>query len=732
MVSANDFLDELHTPRPELIDALIQHESGGNNNAVSNKGARGLAQVMPATARDPGYGVKPLSSGKPEEQRRFATDYLGAMLKKYGGNEKLALAAYNAGPGAVDAHGDIPPFPETQNYVKKILSSLNPISDANASEVPYQAKKQSAAEFLDAEDVPTQKKQSASDFLGDEGIPKKEPYINQVAGAIAAAPILAGLGIKQRLGGELTPADLEKKRYYEDQVKQSPIAGLVGNVGMMAPTAFIPGANTIAGAGVVGGLQGLIQPTDKGESALKNTAIGAAGGAGGAKILNSLGGALASRLWKQSAAAKIANDQNAQTIEALKGGRDLGMKIPGSAVNNSPLNKLLESIGGKDAVRQDVQIANQKSSNIAIPEDLGLPAGTPISTDTLDAIRAYEGRHYRAIAELKRPNTLSNGYGEGNKLEPHQTINYRADNRPTSFVNQEMQPTNLVKATPINNGQTYADLKGAPTQLVEAPNNGQSYINTPTNGTSKNITRSINGAPNTPAQDLEALKRAREDAQGYHESAKMPQTSGGLSRSELLQKARESDALAAHLEDKLTAAAEAAGKPELMANLKNARETIAKTRTIQDALNKGNGEISLADIGARLDVEKPLTGNMKTLAKFQQTFSPYVREASLVPTPGVSKIAPLAAATLGMGGHEAGGAVGGFLAGGLPLIGEPVRKLILSGAYQKWAANVPIQSASKSLKSMTRLINSQGIKGMTPALSGKLANMILNDHKKQD
>jgi len=124
-------------PRPELVDALIQQESGGNNAAVSPKGARGLAQVMPKTARDPGFGVKPLADNSPQEQRRFATDYLGAMLKKYNGDERLALAAYNAGPRAVDAHKGIPPFPETKNYVSQILGALNPISSASADETPY-------------------------------------------------------------------------------------------------------------------------------------------------------------------------------------------------------------------------------------------------------------------------------------------------------------------------------------------------------------------------------------------------------------------------------------------------------------------------------------------------------------------------------------------------------------------------------------------------------------------
>lgn len=122
--------------RPELLNALIQAESGWNPNAVSNKGAQGLAQVMPATARDPGFGVTPLRSNNYGEQLRFANDYLGALLDKFNGNEALAVAAYNAGPGAVSKHGGIPPFKETINYVGKIGSMLNPIGEAQAETKP--------------------------------------------------------------------------------------------------------------------------------------------------------------------------------------------------------------------------------------------------------------------------------------------------------------------------------------------------------------------------------------------------------------------------------------------------------------------------------------------------------------------------------------------------------------------------------------------------------------------
>lgn len=85
-----------------LLPHLIQQESGGDPNAVSPKGAQGLTQVMPATGRDPGFGVSPLRDGSPQENVRFGRDYLTAMLKRYPGRPDLALAAYNAGPGVAD------------------------------------------------------------------------------------------------------------------------------------------------------------------------------------------------------------------------------------------------------------------------------------------------------------------------------------------------------------------------------------------------------------------------------------------------------------------------------------------------------------------------------------------------------------------------------------------------------------------------------------------------------
>lgn len=105
---------------PALVKAVISVESGYNPKAVSPKGARGLMQLMPAVARDLGVS----DPFNPEENIRGGVELLREHLENYNWDYRKALAAYNAGPGAVErAGGNVPDYPETQEYVKKVINA---------------------------------------------------------------------------------------------------------------------------------------------------------------------------------------------------------------------------------------------------------------------------------------------------------------------------------------------------------------------------------------------------------------------------------------------------------------------------------------------------------------------------------------------------------------------------------------------------------------------------------
>jgi soluble lytic murein transglycosylase-like protein len=103
---------------PRLVRALIQAESGYNVKAVSNKGAIGLMQLMPDTASE----LNIRNPYDPDQNIRGGTMYLRQMIDHFAGKVELAIAAYNAGPGAVEKHRGIPPFAETRDYVRRVLA----------------------------------------------------------------------------------------------------------------------------------------------------------------------------------------------------------------------------------------------------------------------------------------------------------------------------------------------------------------------------------------------------------------------------------------------------------------------------------------------------------------------------------------------------------------------------------------------------------------------------------
>ena len=113
---------------PALLKGLVQQESGFDPNARSGAGAVGLTQLMPGTAA--ALGVTDPTD--PAQSLQGGARYLREQLDRFGGDERLALAAYNAGPGAVSKYGGIPPYAETQGYVNKVLANAASYRGATA------------------------------------------------------------------------------------------------------------------------------------------------------------------------------------------------------------------------------------------------------------------------------------------------------------------------------------------------------------------------------------------------------------------------------------------------------------------------------------------------------------------------------------------------------------------------------------------------------------------------
>lgn len=179
------------------------------------------------------------------------------------------------------------------------------------------------------------------------------------------------------------------------------------------------------------------------------------------------------------------------------------------------------------------------------------------------------------------------------------------------------------------------------------------------------------------AAELEALQLARQ------ESKLQWKAYGRNADPSAFKAAQAADAQVAAAQTNLETIASQAGQPGLVEAMKNARVQLARNHEVQRALNAGTGSVDAASIGRSLDRGAPLSGELETIARFQQAFSPYARESSAVPTPGVSKVAALSSALMGGAGGAAAGPAG-VAAGALPFVVPPAaRSLALSQPYQQ-------------------------------------------------
>jgi hypothetical protein len=265
----------------DLANKVEWQESRGNQNAVSPKGAFGVMQLMPDTAKDPGFGVQPLNpnADNPEEEnRRVGRDYLDAMLKRYGGDKEAALVAYNWGPVKADkwvSGGKTGKLPaETQGYVKNILGSQEPMRLGP----PETKKRYSTQELFGAKPAPAEEAAPpapAGDFSLDNQMPLPQPPVT------AKGLVKSGASGLQRGATYLLGATGDAGEMARNAIKG--YTGLDMPRGSMGPMFGGPTSNELQGAyDAVGG------PTHKPENVAEEYAAtvgefapAAIGGAGG-------------------------------------------------------------------------------------------------------------------------------------------------------------------------------------------------------------------------------------------------------------------------------------------------------------------------------------------------------------------------------------------------------------------------------------------------------------------
>lgn len=203
-------------------------------------------------------------------------------------------------------------------------------------------------------------------------------------------------GISQYLPGGATRQDVAETRKL-DAPLMATTAGKVGNFGagvaMLAPSALIPGAGSVVGAGVIGGVTGALRPSESAQEAILNTALGAAGGAGGQAIANKAAGSVA---FQQANNLKVAN-QNTQKVGAAKNASAAGYVIPPEDLGGGMTTKLLSGVGGKIKTAQVASERNQVVTNDLAKQALGMAKGDALTDQALQAIRTTAGKAYDVV-----------------------------------------------------------------------------------------------------------------------------------------------------------------------------------------------------------------------------------------------------------------------------------------------------------------------------------------------
>jgi hypothetical protein len=433
--------------------------------------------------------------------------------------------------------------------------------------------------------------------------------------------------------------------------------GVVGNVvGTAVPAAVLPGAGTYLGATAAGAAMGAMQPTATGESRALNTAIGGAAGAGGKYIGGKVADALTSRVSTQAAELKALESTNAVKDATRMVGQAAGYVIPPSQGNpGSAWNQLLESFSGKIKTGQAASVKNQEVTNRLAKEALGLPTDAPLTKDALAAVRTQAGQAYAAVEKIP------------------------AIGSDTSFQNGV-------------SGLARNKLGGATSNPADAE------ITT--------LIQELNGASKWTGSGLIAdIKNLREMASANFNAA--ARSGGDVGKSSM---AKAQSKAAELLEDLAERNLLQNNAPQnLIKDYQAARQLIAKTYTVEGALNESTGNVIAHKLAQRVAKGKPTTGELETVGKFAGAFPDSTREAT---AKGSSTLigSPLDWGAAGTLSAVSGNPAAMALVGARPA----ARSLLLSGPYQRTMTS-PDYSVGAGTEAARRIANNPRLQRLMPS-----------------
>lgn len=478
-------------------------------------------------------------------------------------------------------------------------------------------------------------------------VAREQPVGGRLAAAATTARNLYEGG-KQIIGKEDKQA-IEAQKVLANEY---PGAAIAGGVATYAPLAVVPGANTLAGAGVIGGVTGALQPASSTKERAVNTGVGTVLGLISQKLGDWAAKWIGDKLSAQTADLATQKAQNQVRDAVAQAVNKAGYKIPPSqAPNAGRLTKLAEGFAGKVQTAQKASAINQQNTNRLARAALDLPEEVPLSKDTLDAARRSVGKAYDAIKAEKTPIKLDAEFVKDIK----------------GLANDWQQ---AAKEFPAIAGNRRVDT------LISGMLGGKRLGNMPEEALSK-------AAGQLPAKSttgiVEITRQLRREASANIANWQDPekQALGYAQR-------KASDALERLVDRNLTAA----GKPDLVKSWQAARQWFAKSYDVEAALNDASGNVS-ARVLARISSKGRLSDELAQIAKFAKNFPKAAQDVEKIGSqPGIS---PLDVATTIISPRKYG-------AFGV-MFGRPIaRSAILSDAAQNAVTRAPDYSPSLGMR----------------------------------